>query len=137
QVTGIFRTADDLSGDVANATLLATPAFERTYGSLVGRYAHMVGVRLAGGPRGVAAFAEEVRKVAGDQDATVTSAADATKEVDDAARLLGIAPALMGLVVALAATVAAGQALNRQLWSSAPDQPVLASLGMTPRQRIL
>ena len=136
-VTGIFRTADDLSGDVANATILATPAFQSAYGSRVGRFAHMVGVRLAGGPRAVAAFEEEVRKVAGDRDAPVTSAADATKEVDDAARLLGIALALMGLVVALAATVAAGQALNRQLWSSAPDQPVLASLGMTPRQRIL
>src|SRR5437867_5995167 len=97
----------------------------------------MVGVRLAGGARGVAAFEKELRKAAGDRDAPVTSAADAAKEVDDAARLLGIALALMGLVVAVAAGVAAGQALNRQLWSSAADQPVLAILGMTPRQRTL
>ena len=135
-VTGVFRIADDLSGDVASATILATPAFERTYGPRVGRFGHLVGVRLAGGPRAVPAFEEQVRNMAGDRDASVTSAADAEKDVTDAARLLGIALALMGLVVAVASIVAGGQALNRQLWTAAPDQAVLASLGMTPRQRI-
>ena len=117
RVTGVVRTPDNLTGDVATANVLATPAFERVHTRGWGGSQPRL-LWLKGGPRGVPAFEAEVHKGRlADTEVQVTSAAQAGKEVTNAVRLLGAALALMGLVIFLVGLVAGGQALSRQLWA--------------------
>jgi len=88
-VTGIIRSPDDFTGDVATATLYATPAFETAYGDRVGRYGTLAGVRLRQGSGGVAAFEDQVHRLAGDQGIDVTRAAQVGKEITQSVRVLG------------------------------------------------
>ncbi|MCU1450180.1 MAG: hypothetical protein JWP02_2350 [Acidimicrobiales bacterium] len=136
-VTGFVRSVDDLTGKTASAGVFATPAFDHAYRAGAGNFGDVAAVRLAGGTRNVASFESRVRALAGDRSVDLTASSEAGKEVTDAVRILGVALAIMGAVVLVAALVAGGQAVNRQLWAAAGDQPVLAGLGMTRAQRVL
>jgi hypothetical protein len=132
-----MRLPEDLRGEVAGASLLATPAFERAYGDQVGKSVGIAGVRLKGGSTSLSRFEDSVRRLAGDQNVDFTGAAQDSKAAADAMRVIGTGLALLAGIAGLAGIVAGGQALSRQLWFGARDQPVLSALGMGRPQRML
>ena len=137
-VAGVGRLPDDLHGDEASLILVATPAFYEQNERRVGRYTGLAGFRLRGGESSVPAFEQGVKRVLGaGAQLQVTSAGEDSEQVRDATRVLAIGLAVVGLAAALVSTLANGQALSRQLWLGADDQPALAALGMTRPERAL
>jgi putative ABC transport system permease protein len=138
RVAGVGRLPEDLHGDEASLNVIATPAFYEQQEGRAGRYTGLAGFRLHGGTGSAGAFERRVRRVFGAGAALqVTSAGEDSQQVRDATRVLTLGLTVIGLAAALVTTVAMGQALSRQLWAGAEDQPALAALGMTRPERAL
>jgi hypothetical protein len=136
RVTGIARGPDDLQGDQASSIVYGTPAFVRVYGDRVATFSAFGAFRLHGGASGFDSFAEKARPLIGTEGAaSLTSADDISQGVNDSLGVLSLAMLLLALAALLVGVVVGGQALARQLWLAAPDQPVLAALGLRRRER--
>jgi hypothetical protein len=135
RVVGVVAPAGDFPPrvGVGVGTVLSTPAFARAF---TDRYASegSFGVRLAGGDAW-RRFATEVERLTG------TSADDLAQPDQDqraltreALRLPAMALDVLAVLAAAAALVVAGQALARQAFMEAVDNPSLCALGMTGGQ---
>ena len=137
-VTGVVRFPDDVAADVAQVSLVASPAFHDKYAGRVASFGSFLGIRL-GDPAAADDTTRQIRQLFPDSgtEVAIAAAAAETELVGDAIRVLTVALLLMGLSVALAGAVAGTQALNLQLQALAGDQATLAALGMTRRERIV
>ena len=137
-VTGVVRFPDDVAADVAQVSLVASPAFHD-------KYAGPSRASAASSVSGSAIPQRQTTRPARSDSCSLTVAprsrlprpARDTELVGDAIRVLTVALLLMGLSVALAGAVAGTQAVNLQLQALAGDQATLAALGMTRRERVV
>jgi hypothetical protein len=128
-VVGLVRSSEDISGTATEfAIVTATPGFYEHYHGLIGESDDLVSVRLRDGAT-PQQFAEEV-------DAILPDGAEAVHEfnsgesVYDATNTLAVGLLLFGLVVLIAASVAVGQAVLRQLQATGHEHATLRALGM-------
>lgn len=135
-VVGIGRAADDLVGDEANVTLMATPAFGETYREDAANFSGMSAVLLAGGTAALDDFRQVVRDAFGEgAEVRVEGADQQAAEISDATSVLATGLLLVALSAGLVAVVVGGQALGRQLRASGDDDYALAALGMARHER--
>ena len=128
-VVGLVRSTEDITGAATDfAIVTATPAFYEHYHGVIGEAADLVSVRLRDGTT-PEQFAEEV-------DAILPDGAEAVHEfnsgesVYDATNTLAVGLLVFGLVVLIAASVAVGQAVLRQLQAAGNEHATLRALGM-------
>ena len=137
-VTGVVRNAEDLRGDEASHILYATPAFHRAYADRVGRFVDFAAVRLAAGRSAHDRFATDAREILGTEgEVSLVGTHEVDQSVQDSLRVLTVGLAALGLAALAVGLVAGSQALGRQAWLAATDQPALGALGMTRRTRAL
>jgi hypothetical protein len=137
-VTGVFRTARDL-GTGAEALMLFTPAFYRTYRGQIGELVTILEVRLRGGLAALPAFEAAVGRVVPDSadvsfDNTI---AEQRRQVEDRIGVEVVALASFAVAAGLAALVVAGQAAARQVHAGLQDDETLHALGLSRTERVL
>jgi putative ABC transport system permease protein len=135
RVAGVVAPADDFPPrvGVAVGTVLCTPAFARAF---TDRYANdgWLSVRLAGGDAS-RRFAAETKRLTGTPLEELTDSDQSERALTRRAlRLPALALEALAVLAAAAALVVAGQALARQGFLEAADNPRLRALGMTAGQ---
>jgi hypothetical protein len=138
-VTGVVRYPDGLSEDVTSfePSVLLPQGFYQEYRDRIGSYEGSTSVRLRSGTDDFPAFAEAVRRIfPDDPELEVEPQSEATERTTDSVNVLVVALLLFAGCAGLAGLVAVGQALARHLSQTVVDQPTLASLGMSRRQRV-
>jgi hypothetical protein len=136
RVTGVLRNVEDLRGETATFVIYATPAFQRAHGDDIGKFVDIATFRLSEGSAGFPRFAGRARPVLGNRDdATIEGFQDVSQSIEDSIDVLTVALAVLGAAALVVGVVAGGQALGRQLWLAAPDQPALGAMGLTRRTR--
>ncbi|MEP6660280.1 MAG: FtsX-like permease family protein [Acidimicrobiales bacterium] len=139
-VAGVVRTGNDLvsrPGDITVSVL--TPAFYEKYRDRILTTNLNAAVRLRGGPTAVTAFSAAVRQLT-DNEATVSIEpvdTGAAEGLHDGFRVLAAGLFVFAAVAAAAALVAFATVLGRRALNATTDDPVLAAIGMSVRQRSL
>ncbi|MFL6204821.1 MAG: ABC transporter permease [Acidimicrobiales bacterium] len=132
EVVGIRESPYDLA-DPETAAFFGTMAFRQAYGDDAFAYGPTVEVVTRPGAD-VTAVVERVVEDLDLEDVGVEAISDQTDRVSDSTNVLAVGLAAFAVAAALAATVAAAQALHRRMGECAPDLPALRSLGLTRAQ---
>jgi hypothetical protein len=137
-VVGVVRTGNDLvsrSGDLTVSIL--TPAFYEQYRDRILTINLNAVVRLRGGPSAITAFTAGVRRLTGDETTISIEPTDtgAAEGLHDGFRVLSAGLFVFAAVTAAAALVALSTVLGRRALNATADDPVLAAIGMSVRQR--
>ena len=134
RVVGVARTGSDLRNRPNEISLsFLTPAFYERYGAELASPERMLATRLHD-PSRVDAFSAAV-------EAALPEGTEASFEgqnvspVEDSVRVLTVGLVLFGLVAALAAAVAVGQAVVRQAAASGSERRLLRALGLSSVQQ--
>jgi hypothetical protein len=143
-VVGITRRPLDLSDRAsAGGFLVLSPAFARVHGADVGSYGSYVRIRSAVGAAGFPAIVDGARRIFGDDLTDGRGLANAqglaieTEGARDAVHLLALSTWIATGVGAAAGLVVLSLVLGREAALLAVDDPMLATLGLTRRQRAL
>jgi hypothetical protein len=139
RVTGVLRVPDFLGANSSsfNPQAFLSPAFYQEHQGTIGTYEGTSRLRLRNGQDDAPAVVEAVRRIwRDDPELELQLEREVSARIDDAFDVLVVALLLCAACAALAGTAAVGQALARHLAGSSPDQPTLAGLGLTRRQRL-
>jgi hypothetical protein len=133
-VVGVGRTELELAG--TEPIMVFTPAFYALHRDDIGQFDEILEVRLARGDQDIAAFQTGVRRVVPESEGpTIEVQAQKSTQIEDASRVQAVSLVIFAITAGLAAFVATGQALARQIALSSDDQRKLHALGMSRRQR--
>lgn len=129
-VVGIHAAAGDFPpvGDTLNA--VGTQAFFERYGDSVFGFDVLV-VRLVEGPAGVPEFRSLLGQLGGGKVVFTTNIAEQTEDVQGSIGLQVTALWLLALIAGVSVTLVLGQAIARQSFLDADDDPRLRALGMS------
>ena len=137
-VVGIARVPEDLAGAGADSAPLSHWAFYDRYADEIGNFGEAMRVRLRGGADAVPEFIEAVDALTGpDVEVDFEPVSYQSAGVRDSLDALSAALLLFAAVAGLAALVVLVQAVGRQTWAAAQDEPLLAALGMPGRHRTM
>ena len=137
RVVGILRSPLDLESQADSPGAYLTPAFYRTYRGRIAAFEGLSRVRLRGGQADLPAFDQAVRQIyKDDPELVIAPASQEAARVEDAVEVGVVGLLLFAATAGLAGLVAVVQSLGRHLSHSAPEEPVLAGLGMTRPQRL-
>lgn len=135
KVVGIELFAGNiLPSEQDEGTLHLTPAFAKKYGDLIGQV-DLLRVKLRRGQADIASFKAGVERISDGRSVQFLNLADDTVQVQRAIHLQAVALQLFALLAGVAALLILGQALARDTFVDAGDQPTLAALGLAPGQR--
>lgn len=137
KVVGIEVFAGNLlPSEQDEGTLHLTPAFAKKYGDGIGQV-DLLRVKLRRGQADIASFKAGVERISDGRTVQFLNLADDTVQVQRAIHLQAVALLLFAVLAGIATLLILGQALARDTFVDAADQPTLAALGLTPRQRWL
>ena len=139
-VAGVVRTGNDLAGRPGDLSLsILTPAFYEKYHDRILTMDMNAAVRLRGGPSAISAFSAAVRQLTGDKATVSIEPIDTgpAEGLHDGLRVLAAGLFVFAAVAAVAALVALATVLGRRALNATTDDPVLAAMGMSVRQRSL
>ena len=136
-VVGVVRTGGDLSSRPGDITIsLLTPAFYEQYRDRILTNNLNAVVRLRGGHSAITAFSAAVRELTGDEAVVSIEPIDSVAEgLHDGFRVLSSGLLVFAVVAAVAALVAFATMLGRRALVTTTDDPILAAIGMSVRQR--
>ena len=137
RIVGIVRRPLDL-GDLAasGGVVIETPAFDRAYKGRIAVFTTILRVRTRHGAADVPRVAVAAREVFGSRLSDVRDVSAESHGGKDAINVLTLALWVFAGVAALAGAVAIAIVLARDVSQTDVDQPTLAALGLTRRQRI-
>ena len=132
EVAGIRVSPYDLA-DQETPAFFGTPAFHAKYGGSTAGYGPTIEVATRAGADATVA-AERVVQDLGLHGVDIEALSEQTDRVSDSTNVLAVGLAAFAVAAALAATVAAAQALHRRMGECALDLPALRSVGLTRGQ---
>jgi ABC-type lipoprotein release transport system permease subunit len=140
QVVGIGRSPADLSaGGTDVPPVVLTPAFLRRYGNGIGRFADVdiYRVRLRD-DASARAFVNGFEQAAGPRAVVdVEPLGYESAGVQDSIDALASGLWIFAAIAAVAALMAIGQVIGRQVFAAGSDDEILRAIGLGPRQRLV
>jgi ABC-type lipoprotein release transport system permease subunit len=135
QIVGVGYTPDELA-DEESGFIFATRAFAEEHIGVVGGFGPSIELRLRDGGDVDAAVEEAFAGIQLSEAPEVEGSELRSDRVRDTTRASATALWMFAGCAALAAALAAGQALTRRLAAASVDQPILEAIGLTRAERV-
>jgi hypothetical protein len=137
-VVGVVRGIFDVGANAGSPSMLLSRSFLDGHreGVQLGAQPGAL-VRLTGGEAGLATFQRHASAALGHAVNAQFSGSEEAKPTERTLRVQTVGLAMLALVAALATLAAVVQAFNRMLERALVDLPILVSIGVKPRQRIV
>lgn len=137
-VVGVVRGIFDVGANAGSPSMLLNKSFLDAHRDAIQLGPQPAGlVRLASGEAGLPSFQRRATAALGREVSTQFAGSEEAKPTERTLRVQTVGLAILAMVAALATLAAVVQAFNRVLERALVDLPILVSIGVKPRQRVV